>query len=256
MPRHRVRISRPFYLGAHEVTVGQFGEFVKATGYRTEAETSPEGGSTYNKKEKRTDWSRDYNWRTPGLPFRQGDDEPVVQVSWSDAMAFCKWLSGRDERPYRLPTEAEWEYACRAGSTTRWCMGDDVAQLDEFAWYRDRNETSTHPVGGKKPNAFGLHDMHGNVAEWCFDWLHDYAEAPAVDPLGSPSYTVRVLRGGAFSWDNFDQTRSAFRAVRKKSIRFSRFGFRVCSPLAEGAGGKDRAGSPGPAPTAAAVGRD
>src|SRR5262249_24196357 len=115
-PRHRVRISRPFYLGAHEVTVGQFRAFVAATGYRTEAESSGEGGSIYDRVHKRFEQISDCNWRNPGLPLAQGDDEPVVQVSWNDAMAFCRWLSERDHRSYRLPTEAEWEYACRAGS--------------------------------------------------------------------------------------------------------------------------------------------
>jgi formylglycine-generating enzyme required for sulfatase activity len=237
-PRHRVTISRPFYMGATEVTVGQFRAFVEATGYQTEAESDGQGGGFYNNKKKDFELSRLYNWRSPGLPLAQVEDEPVVQVSWNDAMAFCGWLSERDRRPYRLPTEAEWEYACRAGSTTRWCMGDDPAGLDDYAWFPDRGRGSTHPVGRKKPNAFGLYDMHGNVWEWCLDWYGPYGEGPVVDPSGAPSGQRRVLRGGTFSRADVDRTRSATRMGRKPSNRFLKYGFRVCCPLATEAGGE------------------
>jgi formylglycine-generating enzyme required for sulfatase activity len=234
-PRHPVRISRPFYLGAHEVTVGQFRAFVAATGYVTEAESSGEGGFVYNSVAKRFEPHPEYNWRNPGLPLPQGDDEPVVQMSYNDAMAFCRWLSQTEHRSYRLPTEAEWEYGCRAGSTTRWCMGDDPAELDQFGWIRDQVGCTTHPVGGKRPNRFGLYDMHGNVWEWCFDKFAPYADTdqPVVDPQGTAPGRAQVLRGGACARAEIDRTRSASRLRRGASSRYTKYGFRVCSPVAE-----------------------
>jgi formylglycine-generating enzyme required for sulfatase activity len=233
-PRHPVRISRPFYLGAHEVTVGQFRAFVAATGYVTEAESSGVGGSVYNVVSKRFEHHPQYNWRNPGLPLPQSEDEPVVQISYNDAMAFCRWLSetDRDQRSYRLPTEAEWEYSCRAGSTTRWCMGDDPAELDQFGWIRDEVGCTTHPVGSKRPNRFGLYDMHGNVWEWCFDRFAPYADNPVVDPQGTGPGRVQVLRGGACARAEIERTRSASRLRRGSSARYTKYGFRICSPVA------------------------
>jgi formylglycine-generating enzyme required for sulfatase activity len=233
-PRHRVRISRPFYLGAHEVTVTEFRAFITATGYRTEAESSGEGGSVFNNKIKDFQQVPELNWQNPGIAHTQRDDEPVVQVSWNDAVAFCQWLSGKDHRSYRLPTEAEWEYACRAGTTTRWYTGDDPAALDQVAWIRD----SIQPVGGKKPNAFGLYDMHGNVWEWCLDRFGSYPGELVVDPTGALSGRARVLRGGACSHATRDRTRSASRLRHNPSFRFHRYGFRVCCLPAEPAAGR------------------
>ena len=129
-PWHRVLISKPFYLGAHEVTVGQFRRFVNATGYKTDAEA---GGVNANGFTSETGFSTDqqYNWRNPG--FAQTDDHPVVNVTWDDAVAFCRWLSDKEGKRYRLPTEAEWEYACRAGTTTRFPNGDQEDRLREIA---------------------------------------------------------------------------------------------------------------------------
>jgi formylglycine-generating enzyme required for sulfatase activity len=228
-PRHRVRISRPFYLGVHEVTVAEFRAFVDATGYRTEAESSGAGGSVYNNQIKGFEQVPELNWRNPGIAHTQRDDEPVVQVSWNDAVAFCQWLSGKDHRSYRLPTEAEWEYACRAGTTTRWCTGDDPAALEQVAWTQD----AIHPVGGKKPNAFGLYDMHANVWEWCLDRFGHYPRERVVDPTGAPSGKARVLRGGACTSTAVDRTRSASRLRHDPSVRFHRYGFRVCCVPAE-----------------------
>ena len=237
-PRHRVRLSRSFYMGVYEVTVGQFRAFVVATGYRTEAESSGEGGSVYNNAKQDFEQVPELNWRNPGTPHPQGDDEPVVQVSSNDAAVFCRWLSDQDHRSYRLPTEAEWEYACRAGTTTRWCMGDDPAELDKFAWIRDQTGCTTHPVGGKKPNLFGLYDMHGNVWEWCLDRFEPYSGEPVVDPMGASSGPARILRGGACTRAEVDRTRSAARLNRKPSYRYHKYGFRVCCPLAEQAVGQ------------------
>jgi len=196
IPEHRVRITKPFYFGAYEVTVGQFTKFARETGYQTEQE----------KREK-----RGRNWRVavPG----QSDNHPVVVVTWNDAVAFSGWLSRREKSTYRLPTEAEWEYACRAGTTTRWSFGDDASQLGDYAWYdANTNWQRPHPVGEKKPNAWGLFDMHGNVEEWSADWdrLDYYASSPVDNPAGPDQGTRRIARGGSFYYGLVD-TRSAWR---------------------------------------------
>jgi formylglycine-generating enzyme required for sulfatase activity len=153
----------------------------------------------------------------PGQPKWAAGKRPVNYVSWLDAVAFCNLLSEREgltscyqidkndvvtwqraANGYRLPTEAEWEYACRAGSSTRWSFGDDEASLVEHAWFDGNSADQPQPVGRKKPNAWGLHDMHGNVLEWCWDWFRPYSEAATTDPDGPPKEEVRVLRGGSF----------------------------------------------------------
>ena len=120
------------------------------------------------------------------MGFEQTDEHPVVNVSWNDALAFCRWLSKKEGKICRLPTEAEWEYACRAGSTTRYCFGDDASDLGEYAWYGANSDRKTHPVGTKKPNAWGLYDMHGNAWEWCADGYDAeyYEKSPTDDPTG------------------------------------------------------------------------
>ena len=114
------------------------------------------------------------------------DDEPVTQVTWNDAVRFCAWLSKKENLPYRLPTEAEWEYACRAGSPDRWSWGDDASRIGEFAW-TSLDATTPRPVAMKRPNAFDLFDMHGNVSEWCRDYYGAYRNRAAVDPPGPPT---------------------------------------------------------------------
>ena len=160
----------------------------------------------------------EHNW----YPAGPADDRPVNRVTWFDALRFCNALSKRaglvpcygiegeagnpevtwvSSEGYRLPTEAEWEYACRAGSEGRWCFGDDERLLAEYAWYNKNAENKPHPVGEKKPNAWGIHDMHGNVFEWCWDWYGAYqtaTESPLVNPTGPKLGSFRLLRGGAF----------------------------------------------------------
>ncbi len=214
-PRHRVRITRPFLLGKFEVTVGQFRQFTEATGYRTEAETDGTGGWGYNPVTGQSEGRRaHFNWRNPG--YRQTDQHPVVNVTYGDAKAFLKWLSAEKHQHYRLPTEAEWEYANRAGTQSRYATSNDPGQVPAFARAVDlaRQSEFAHvqdlviraddptafpvPVGSYAPNAWGFHDMHGNVWEWVADWYGEnyYAESPVDDPTGPDFGHIRVRRGG------------------------------------------------------------
>jgi len=217
--QHRVRITKPFYMGVHEVTVGQFKRFVAATNYKTEAETDGQGGWGF---EKSAGVTRDvkYNWRNNGIS--ESDVHPAVNVSWNDAVAFCAWLSRAEGIEYRLPTEAEWEYACRAGTSTMYYHGNDPEGLVAVGNVADRsllkeepglwNELKklnndspgivqpplltddgfarAAPVGRFHPNNFGLYDMHGNVREWCGDTFNgDYSIIAIKKPwLAAPSF--------------------------------------------------------------------
>ncbi|MCL6506361.1 MAG: SUMF1/EgtB/PvdO family nonheme iron enzyme [Bryobacteraceae bacterium] len=243
-PQHRVRITRPFYLGAYEVTVGLFRKFVEATGYKSEGEKDGRCADVWTGK----GWQQDprFNWRNPG--FEQSDEHPVTCVSWNDAVAFCQWLSKKEGKTYRLPTEAEWEYACRAGTTTRYYNGDDPERLAEVGNVADATAKAkfrdwvtiaardgyvfTAPVGGFKPNAWGLYDMHGNVWEWCADWYDPgyYSKSPPDDPVGPSSGHVRVLRGG--SWFNLPWNSRSARRLRLLPVRRDHgLGFRVARTL-------------------------
>jgi len=227
--QHPIRISKPFFLSVHEVTVGHFGEFVEATGYETEAETDSRGGTGFveDAGESRFEQRPYFNWRNPG--FEQTDQHPVNTVSWNDTTTFCNWLSKKEGRAYRLPTEAEWEFSCRSGSRTRWYFGEDEAKLGEYAWYL--GETSM-PVGQKLSNGFGVFDMYGNVGEWCSDWNGEYSPSLADDPVGPSSGTHRVLRGGAFNHYPV-LVRSAFRYCSNPSCGFVNVGFRPILVLDE-----------------------
>jgi formylglycine-generating enzyme required for sulfatase activity len=162
-PPHQVRISKPFYLGQYEVTQGQWQAVMGRN------PSSLAGEATL----------------------------PVENVSWEDVQEFVRRLNAKEGGPkYRLPTEAEWEYAARAGTSTAYSFGDSERQLGEYAWYYDNSGIKTHPVGQKKPNAWGLYDMHGNVEEWVQDWYGPYKAGAAVDPAGPSSGSSRVSRGG------------------------------------------------------------
>ncbi len=151
----------------------------------------------------------------------KGNDLPVESVYWQDYVEFCKKVG------LSLPTEAQWEYACRAGSKTRWCFGDDEAQLEEYAWYNKNSDNQTHPVAQKKPNAYGLYDMHGNVWEWVLDWYSDYPSNSAADPVGPKDGSSHVHRGGSLYLDA-SGCRSARRDRWGAGYRSGALGFRVC----------------------------
>ena len=175
-----VTITGPFYMGKTEVTNAQYRKFVEATGYEGKPDTDP-AYDLYL-----------LHWNGKSL-MSAGDEFPVVWISWKNAGAFCKWAG------LGLPTEAQWEYACRAGTTTEYHFGDNQHDFDEYGWGLTNSDALTHPVGSFKPNAWGLYDMHGNVWEWCADWYVDsYANADTRDPKGPAGGSARVLRGG--SW--------------------------------------------------------
>ena len=166
----------------------------------------------------------------------RGAQLPAADMTWNDAMEFCSRLTSREKEngnEYRLPTEAEWEYACRAGTVTAYCSGDSEEQLAKVGWYKDNSGAVNHPVGQKQPNAWGLYDMHGNVLEWCLDCFESYPrEGETVDPVaGDPSSSgKRVCRGGgaggAFASPAQD-CRAAFRHPRKADDPGTILGFRV-----------------------------
>jgi formylglycine-generating enzyme required for sulfatase activity len=227
-PQHRVVISRPFYLGVTEVTQAAYEEVMGV---------NPSWFSSSGRGKQDVE----------GLST---DRHPVEEISWLAAVTFCNKLStiegmrpfyeiaGKDVRVldwngtgYRLPTEAEWEYACRSRTTTRYCFGDDEASLVEFGWFRDNSEGRTHPVGEKRPNGFGLFDMHGNVHEWCWDWGGShYARSAASDPHGqgaaADAKSGRVCRGGC-CYDNSENARSASRKYAVGGLRPQIHGFRL-----------------------------
>jgi formylglycine-generating enzyme required for sulfatase activity len=222
--QRRVTISRGFYVGVHEVTVGNFRAFVEGSGHRTTAEASGRGG--YGLVEGQWRQSPRFTWKEVG--YERGEDHPVMNVSWGDAVTFCEWLSKLEKRRYRLPTEAEWEYACRAGSPARYPWGDDAARRSEFAWIGENAGNRPRAVGTRKANAFGLHDMLGNVYEYCSDHFQatPFAADAVTDPVGPAKGTARVVRGA--SWGTSPQhARSAFRGDAGADHYNQRDGFRV-----------------------------
>lgn len=239
-PQHRVQLTRPFFLGMHEATVCQFRTFVETTGHKTDVERL--GGNLFLTGRL---GNKEQSWRDPG--FSQSDDHPVVLVSWSDAEAFCQWLSRKEGRVYRLPTEAEWEFSCRAGTTTRWTSGDDRRELRRAANLADQalkraypdyqtgtadwddGYAVTAPVGTSVANALGVHDMHGNAWEWCRDWYDSkyYGASPFENPLGPSTGSTKAVRGGG--WNCMPKMCSSSLRIGQREVTFSSdtCGFRV-----------------------------
>jgi formylglycine-generating enzyme len=243
LPQHRVRITKPFYLGMYDITRQQFKKFIDESKYKTDAEKSNKGALGFNPAKQNMELGKDYSWQDPG--FDQKDDHPVVLVSWNDAMAFCRWLSKKENRTYRLPTQAEWEYACRAGTKTRFYNGDDVEELtkvaniidakakEKFPTWGPHTKSSdgyvyTSPVGSFQPNTFGLYDMHGNVWQWCMDWYAPdyYRVSPVTNPTGPTSGKQRVVRGGCWGVDA-SNARSSKAGAKEPNYADPFHGFRV-----------------------------
>ena len=231
-PQHEVRIREAFYLQTTEVTVGQWRKFIKETGHKTEAET---GGGAYIWEN--SEWKKKAGtyWDNPG--FSQDDRHPVTCVSWNDVQAYIRWLNSEEGTDnYRLPTEAEWEYTIRAGSAPVFSFGDDASKLSEYAWYNKNSEEKPQPVGQKKPNVWGLYDMHGNVWEWVEDDYHDNYEGAPNDGrtwVDKTRGAYRVVRGG--SWLSGAQVcRSASRFNRMPDSRLSNLGFRLARSVTLG----------------------
>jgi formylglycine-generating enzyme required for sulfatase activity len=204
------------------VTVGQFAAFVKDTSHVTLAEQQGSAGAP-NELGQGV-YEKGKTWKEPG--WTQTDDHPVVAVSWHDAVAFCEWLSRKEGRKYRLPTEAEWEHACRAGTTTPSAFGP-VVNAEQAVFGRGVKGTP-EPVGGRIDNAFGIRDMHGNVHEWCLDSYHEgyYHVSTVADPPGPHPCPERVLRGQAFD-SPAQRCTSFYRFGRAPEYRAITIGFRV-----------------------------
>lgn len=230
----RVELTREFWLSDREVTVGLFTQFVESVG-------AP--GSEYRKMCPADEIPEDWKWDGEHTAISPTANHPVQQVAWDDAVRFCNWLSRRDgRRPcyvaspmgdwtlasdangYRLPTEAEWEYACRAGTMTPFNCGSDEAALKRYAVFGAGRAAE---CGTRMPNTWGLFDMHGNVWEWCQDWYEDYgAEELVVDPPGPEKGSDRVYRGGGWNY-SAGYCRSAYRNRFDPSFRRISLGFRV-----------------------------
>ncbi len=205
--RHRVTLTKDYYLGTTEVTQGQWESLMG---------TKPWQGKEYNK---------------------EGANYPATFVSWEDAVNFCRKLSEREGKNYRLPTEAEWEYTCRAGTSTAYSFGDDPLRLSDYGWWgglteagNSKNEPYAHEVATKRPNDFGLYDMHGNVWEWCSDVFADYPGQAVLDPTGASEGLYRVFRGGCWNYDA-SRCRSAFRVWNLPDYHGISLGFRVLLEL-------------------------
>jgi len=204
-PHRAVTIPKPFYMGVYEITVGQYVQFCKDT----------------NREYARPEYSK-------------RDDHPATGVSWDDAQAFCEWASRKTGKKVVLPTEAQWEYACRAGTTTRFFFGDDDEDMAAFGHYKfdgwdaaANNSTIIAPVGSFKSNQFGLYDVHGNVTEWCADlYAGDYTAQDQINPMDPAKKGSRVLRGGGWH-KNPSGCRSAWRDKRGQGLSSTRDGFRV-----------------------------
>ena len=204
-PQHQVTFTQDFYIGEFEVTQSQYEKVI---------------GSNPSQFPRNKNIDR--------------SNYPVEQISWEDAVAFCQGLSNLPDekaagRVYRLPTEAEWEYACRAGSQAAFCFGDDARLLNQYAWFDKNGEGQTHPVGLKRPNDWGLYDMHGNAWEWVADWYEVYPRKSVTDPKGPRSGTDRVYRGASWNY-NPGYLRSANRTATSPKVRgfeFLSISFRI-----------------------------
>lgn len=226
-PVHRVTL-RSFYIGKFEITVGEFRKFIVATQYQTTAEQ--EGSSfiwTGIKWERQNgiDWEYDSfgNKRT-----LTQDMQPVVHISWDDATRYCQWLSAQSGKTYRLPTEAEWEYAARGGNKSNSYTFSGANDLLGVGWNKENSNGQMHECGQKQANELGIYDMTGNVWEWCKDWYDKfyYTDSPIENPQGPPTGTYKVYRGGSWN-DPTKFCKVSYRSGNAPGKRYSTLGFRI-----------------------------
>jgi formylglycine-generating enzyme required for sulfatase activity len=224
-PIHNVTVSS-FYFSKYEVTIADFRRFVEASSYVTDAEKSGFSNAYVNGS-----WQQKsgVNWRynsAGSIRNATEDKHPVVHVSWNDAVAYCKWLSTKIGRTCRLPTEAEWEYAAKGGSSSQNYIYAGSNTLSNVAWYADNSSLLTHEIGGKQANELGLYDMTGNVWEWCNDWYGQYGSVASTNPTAPTTGTYRVLRGA--SWYNpADVCRINNRDITAPGDTYGAIGFRI-----------------------------
>jgi formylglycine-generating enzyme required for sulfatase activity len=222
-PIHSVTVS-DFYIGKYEVTVKEYLVFSNAT--NSNFPEWLEKGSPYNVETG----TKDY-YKKVGYSKNSNDNLPIIGVSWNDAVAYCKWVSKTTGKNYRLPTEAEWEYAARGGNQSKGYKYSGSNTIDNIAWYGSNSDLKTYPIGQKSSNELGIYDMSGNVWEWCSDWYGSdyYKNSSSNNPKGANSGTYRVLRGGAWSYEPA-YCRIAYRRNYTPTIRYDSIGFRVVFP--------------------------
>ncbi len=251
---HTVTLTRPYLLAACPVTVAQFRQFADATGYQTDPERTGRAAQFPSTRGwTHFDYVKGITWRTAAAG--QPDDVPVTLVSWDDAVAFCRWAAGVTARRVRLPTEAEWEYACRAGTTGPYNV--DGAPPTDLGWFADNcgehpfaaaavmgrgvstflgklvaEHGRARPVGLKRPNAWGLHDMHGNVWQWCADAYGPYPAGPVIDPTGPADPRPKYRTARAAGWFNAASLGTSYnRGNWTQSIGWAHIGFRVAADV-------------------------
>lgn len=218
--QHRVTLTKGFWIMETLVTFGMFKEFVTNSAYE------PKGAPYVWKEGIQCRPNSDYSWLNPG--YKQNGNYPVTCIRWEAAVAFCDWLEDKTGLTMRLPTEAEWEYACRAGTTEPFS-----GNVDEMAWHPSNSGMPPHPhsVATKKPNPWGIYDMHGNVWEWCQDWYEEFSNKSVTNPTGPKNGSSKVLRGGSWASSGIERCRSASRLGRYNHDRWkyssNYLGFRV-----------------------------
>lgn len=233
--QHEVTLTRGFWMGRYEVTIAQYRTYLQKSGDLGGVDWGATSCPLVNKT----------GFPLKGNNVGQSEEQPMVEVTWYGAVNYCRWLTEREQEAgrlpsgyeYDLPTEAQWEYACRAGTRTRFSFGEALscvgesgcsfcADMDPFMWWCGNSSDGTQAVGQKPANSWGLFDMHGNADEWCSDWLGDYPFGSVVDPSGPPSGTAKIHRGGNWRQSAL-KARSAYRIMDLPTASFQGLGFRV-----------------------------
>jgi len=228
-PMHTITLSN-YFIGKYEVMVGQFRKFIAATGYKTSADIN---GGSYLWNGSQWKLQPGINWEYDALGFKRPETEenhPVIHVSWTDALEYTKWLSSVTGKAFRLPTEAEWEFAARGGMSSNGYTFAGSNDINQVAWSLDNKSNQTFPVGKKQPNELGIYDMTGNVWEWCNDWYDAdyYAKSPSTNPQGSKSGLFKVIRGGSWGGlSNFNRVTFRYRYFPGNRGKFN--GFRIAA---------------------------